>query len=153
MRRIFGREPALIASVLEGLVLLITAFGLDLTGEQIAGVNAVTSLVLAAYVAWGVYDKAAAALLQLLKAFLVLLAGFGVNVGPERTAALVGLSTALIAAFARTQVTAVVPPAPKPAVPGSVAVTDVGMTATEVALLVMAVGIAVIALVFAFGKP
>lgn len=125
MRKIFGREPALIAGVIESAVLGVTAFGLDLSSEQIASVNGVVSVLLVVYVAWGTYDKAAAALLQLLKAGLVLLAGFGVNVGPERTAALVGLATALVAAFARTQVTAVVQPAARPAVPGSVPVTDV----------------------------
>lgn len=115
MRTIFGREPALIASVIEGIVLLITAFGLDLSAEQIASVNAVASLVLALYVAWGTVNEAAGVLLQLVKAGLVMLAGFGWNVGPERTAAIIGVVTAIVAAYQRTQVTAISPTPVRPA--------------------------------------
>lgn len=116
MKRIFGRDPALIAALIEGLVLAATTFGLDWTSEQIVTVNAVVAVALSVYVAWGTYDTTTAALLQLLKAGLVLLAGFGVHVGPDRTAALVGLAVALTAAFSRTQLTAVEPaPQPKPA--------------------------------------
>ncbi len=36
---IFNREPALILGAIGAIITLVTAFGLDLTGEQVAGIN------------------------------------------------------------------------------------------------------------------
>jgi hypothetical protein len=40
-------EPALVAAVVQAVLGLVVAFGLDLTGEQTAGILAVTTAVLA----------------------------------------------------------------------------------------------------------
>ena len=37
---IFNREPALILGAIGAIITLVTAFGLDLNGEQVAGINA-----------------------------------------------------------------------------------------------------------------
>lgn len=44
---IFGREPALILGVVQAAVALAISFGLELSGEQIGGILAVTAAVLA----------------------------------------------------------------------------------------------------------
>ncbi len=42
----FGREPVLILAVVQAVLGLIAAFGLDLTAEQVAAVMAVTAALL-----------------------------------------------------------------------------------------------------------
>ncbi len=37
---IFDREPALILGAIGAIITLVTAFGLDLDAEQVAGINA-----------------------------------------------------------------------------------------------------------------
>lgn len=127
MRTLFGREPATIAALVSSLVLLLTAFGLDLSAEQIAGTNAVVDGLLAVYVAWGVRETLSGAILQLGKAVLTLLVGFGANLGPDRTSAILGFLTLATGVVLRTQLTAVQPAPGSPAVvPGSDPVTVVG---------------------------
>lgn len=109
MRKIFGRDPALIAGLIEGIVLLATTFGLNWSAEQIGTVNAVLSVGLALYVAWGTVDTATAVLLQLAKALLALVVAFGVDVTADQTGAIIALLTMAIAAYTRTQVKAIVP--------------------------------------------
>jgi hypothetical protein len=53
MRSIFGREPSLIIGAVEALVALAAAIFTHWTGDTIGTVNAVVSLVLTAYAAWG----------------------------------------------------------------------------------------------------
>ena len=36
---IFNREPALILGAINAIIALVSAFGLDLTAEQVAGIN------------------------------------------------------------------------------------------------------------------
>jgi hypothetical protein len=47
---IFDREPALILGALGAIITLVTAFGLDLTAEQVAGINAAAVAVLSVIV-------------------------------------------------------------------------------------------------------
>lgn len=42
----FGREPVLVLAVVQAALALVIAFGLDLTGEQVAGIVAVSAAVL-----------------------------------------------------------------------------------------------------------
>jgi hypothetical protein len=44
---LWNREPALFYGLVNAVIALVCAFGLDLSGEQIAGIMAVTSAVLA----------------------------------------------------------------------------------------------------------
>lgn len=41
------REPALILGLVQAVIALVVAFGLELTGEQTAGIVAVTAAILA----------------------------------------------------------------------------------------------------------
>ena len=43
---VFNREPALILAAVQAAIALVVAFGLDLTGEQVAGILAVSAAVL-----------------------------------------------------------------------------------------------------------
>ena len=47
---IFGREPALVAGAVMALVNLAVLFGVDLTADQIAGINTALAAVLAVVV-------------------------------------------------------------------------------------------------------
>lgn len=47
---IFDREPALILGALQAIISLIAAFGLDLTGEQVAGINVAAAAILSVVV-------------------------------------------------------------------------------------------------------
>jgi hypothetical protein len=47
---IFGREPALIIGLVEAVLALVLAFGLNLSPEQIGGIMAVTTALLAVVV-------------------------------------------------------------------------------------------------------
>lgn len=47
---IFQREPALILGAVGAIITLVTAFGLDLNGEQVAGINAATVAILSVIV-------------------------------------------------------------------------------------------------------
>jgi hypothetical protein len=125
MRKIFGRDPALIATLLEGLILAATTFLTDWNAETVGSIQAVVTLALALYIKWGTVTEATAVILQLGKALLVVLVTFGVNLPPDRQAVILGLLAAAVGAFTRTQVTAVVPPPPVPVAPGSVPVTEV----------------------------
>jgi hypothetical protein len=125
VRTIFGRDPALIAALLEGIVLAATTFLTDWDAETVGVIQLVVTLVLALYVKWGTVTEVTAVILQLSKALLVLLVTFGVNLSADRQAVLLGLVAAAVAAFTRTQVTAITPPPPVPVVPGSTPVTEV----------------------------
>lgn len=123
-RRIFGRDPALIAALIEGVVLAITTFLTDLSADDVGKVQIVLTLLLALYVKWGTVTEATAVILQLGKALLVAVGVFGLHIPPDRQAVLLTVLIAAVGAFTRTQVTAVVPPN-VPVVPGSTPVTDV----------------------------
>lgn len=41
------KEPALIAGLVQAAILLVTAFGLNLSSEQVAAINTATAAVLA----------------------------------------------------------------------------------------------------------
>ena len=43
---IWGREPVLVLAVVETIIALVVAFGLDLTAEQVGGIMAVSAAVL-----------------------------------------------------------------------------------------------------------
>lgn len=46
----FGREPALILGMVNALVMLAVGFGFDITGEQVALINAAVAAIVAVIV-------------------------------------------------------------------------------------------------------
>lgn len=125
MRPILGRDPALIASAVGGIVALLGSIVFNWGGDTIGVVNAALAALLAVYVAWGTYDTASAAILQLTKALLVLGVTFGADITADQTALVIVAVEGVVGAFMRTQLNAIVPPPAIPAAPGSVPVTEV----------------------------
>lgn len=113
--KIFGREPALWLGLFAIVVKLSTAFGLDLSDKQQAVINAAAAAVAGLLVAISVHDGVGAAVMGLAQAGLALAVGFGLHWTPEQQATALSLASAVIAMWTRTQVTAKVPAAVRPA--------------------------------------
>jgi hypothetical protein len=109
--KIFGREPALWLALVAIAVKLATGFGLDLTNDQQAVINAAAAAVVGVLVALSVHDGISAAVLGLVQAGLALAIGFGLHWSPEQQSTVLSLASALVAMWTRTQVTAKVPAA------------------------------------------
>lgn len=119
MPKIFGREPALWLALVAVAVKLSTAFGLDLTSDQQAVVNAVAAALVGLAVAVMVHDGIGAAVIGAVQAAVALAVGFGLHWSPDQQAVVLSSASALVAMWTRTQVTAPVPPVAKStAVPG-----------------------------------
>lgn len=100
---IFGREPALVAGLIESLISLVVAFGLHWTTAQVGLVNAVVAALLGVYTAWATKQTLASGLLALAKSVLSLMIGFGLTLTTEQTAVLVSVVTVAVSMFNRTQ--------------------------------------------------
>ncbi|WP_329131752.1 hypothetical protein OG552_11075 [Streptomyces sp. NBC_01476] len=109
---IFGREPALWLALVAVAVKLATAFGLDVTTDQQAVINAVAAALVGVIVAFLVHDGISAAILGLVQAGVALAVGFGLDWSADQQAVVLSLASALVAMWTRTQVTAKVPAAP-----------------------------------------
>ena len=110
----FGREPALWLALVAVAVKLATAFGLNLSTDQQAVVNAVAAALAGLIVAVMVHDGIAAAVLGFVQTALALAVGFGLNWSADRQAVIMSFAAAIVAMFVRTQVTAPMPPVSKP---------------------------------------
>lgn len=110
MRKIFGRDPVLIASFIEALILFLTTTVLDWSPDQIAGVNAVVTAALSVYVAWGLQpgDAVAGVVQQLVKAVISLAILFGAHITANQTGSILLVVSALAGLLLRHQVSAVV---------------------------------------------
>jgi hypothetical protein len=115
MPKIFGREPALWLALVAVGVKLLTAFGLDVSTDQQAVINAVAAAVVGLTVAVMVHDGVSSAVLGLLQAVVALAVGFGLHLSADQQAVIMSAAAAVVAMFVRTQVTAPKPPAGKPA--------------------------------------
>lgn len=143
VRRLFGRDPSLIASAIGGIVAFLGLAVFNWPGDLIGGVNAGVAALLAVYVAWGTVDKTTSALIQLLKAGVFLAVTFGAKISADQTALAIIALEGVIGAWTRTQVTAIEPGPTSPAAPGTVPVTvvsdrgafDRGLAVTIAALL------------------
>lgn len=100
---IFGREPALVAGLIESVVALAVAFGLHWTTAQVGLVNAVVAALLGGYVAWATKETLASAVLALSKSVLSLLIGFGLDLTADQTATLLAVVGIVLSVFNRTQ--------------------------------------------------
>jgi hypothetical protein len=105
--KIFGREPALWLALLYNAVIFVSAFGVELTGDQQGAINAIgaasVGLLTAAMVE---KDGLSAAILGFVKCGLALAIAFGLHMTPENQAVVMGMVSAAVAMFVRTQVTA-----------------------------------------------
>src|SRR5690349_20426856 len=116
--RIFGREPAALLGLIAVIVKLVAAFGVDVSGEQQAVINAVAAAAVGLALAVMASDGVGAALLGFVQAAIALAVGFGLDWSAERQAVVLSVATAVVAMWDRTQVTAPVPlAAPKRSLP------------------------------------
>ncbi len=106
MPKILGREPALWLALVAVLVKAAAAFGLDVSVDQQAVVNAVAAAVVGLIVAFIVHDGAVAAVIGLAQAVLALAVGFGAHLDADRQAILMSLVAVAVGMYTRTQVTA-----------------------------------------------
>ncbi|MFJ1993064.1 hypothetical protein [Streptomyces asiaticus] len=104
--KILGREPALLLGLVAVLVKMAAAFGLDVSGEQQAVVNALASALVGLILAVMARDGVGAAVLGFVQASIALAVGFGLDWSAERQAVVLSVAAAVVAMFDRTQVTA-----------------------------------------------
>ncbi|SEO83684.1 hypothetical protein [Actinacidiphila rubida] len=114
MPTIFRREPALWLALIAVAVKLVTAFGLNLTSDQQAVINAVAAALVGLIVAVTVHDGIGAAVLGFVQAAIALAVGFGLHWSPEQQAVVLSFASAVVAMWTRTQVTAPARPVSKP---------------------------------------
>jgi hypothetical protein len=106
MVKILGREPALWLALVAVGVKLATAFGLDVSTDQQAVINAAAAAVVGLVVAVMVHDGLSAAILGLVQAAVALAVGFGLDWSADRQAVVMSAAAAVVGMFVRTQVTA-----------------------------------------------
>lgn len=100
---IFGREPALVAGLIESIIALAVAFGLHVTTAQVGLINAVVAALLGVYTAWATKETLASGILALSKSVLSLLIGFGLDLTTDQTATAIAIVTMALSLFNRTQ--------------------------------------------------
>jgi hypothetical protein len=113
--KIFGRDPALWASLFSVLISGAGAFVFHFNTDQEGALN---GLITAAFgiVVWYVTKNGGPALiLGLVKAAIFTAAAWHFNLPADKQTILLTLTSVLVAMFVRTQITAPVPPEPTPA--------------------------------------
>jgi len=108
--KIFGREPALIASFVTIVVANLGAFAFHWSTDTESLVNAVLLAGLGLLVAAVVHDGLSVAVVGLAKAALSLAVGLGWNLDAPRQALLMSLVTGAVTLWAHGTVTAPVGP-------------------------------------------
>lgn len=117
MVKLFGREPAAVLAFVAVVVKLVAAFGVHLTSDQQAVVNAAAAALVGLAVAVMAHDALAAPIYGLAQAALALAVGFGLHWSSDQQAVVLSAVQVALAMFLRTQVTAQVSAGPvKPAV-------------------------------------
>jgi len=112
--KIFNREPALWLGLVAIAVKLLAAFGMDVTADQQAVINAVAAALVGLILAVMAHDAIGAAVLGFAQAALALAVGFGLDWSAEQQAVVLAAAAAVVAMWDRTQITA---PAPASAAP------------------------------------
>ncbi|WP_051806960.1 hypothetical protein [Streptomyces sp. NRRL F-2664] len=110
---IFKREPALWLGLAAIVVKLLAAFGMDVSAEQQAVINAVAAALVGLILAVVAGDAIGAAVLGFAQAVLALAVGFGLDWSAEQQAVALAAAAAVVAMWDRTQIAA---PAPSAAV-------------------------------------
>jgi hypothetical protein len=103
---IFKREPAAWLALVAVAVKLAAAFGVGITADQQAVVNAVAAAAVGLAVAVMAHDALAAPLYGVAQAGLALAVGFGLHWSADQQAIVLSAAQVAIAMFLRTQVTA-----------------------------------------------
>jgi cell division protein FtsW (lipid II flippase) len=109
MPKILGREPALWLALVGVLVKALAAFGMNVSADQQALINALAAAIVGLVVAFLVHDGGAAAVLGLVQAAIALAVGYGLDWSADQQAVAMSLVAAAVAMWTRTQVTAPVP--------------------------------------------
>jgi hypothetical protein len=112
MLKIFGREPALVLALLASVLKLGAAFGLHVTGDQQALINATAAALVGLAVAAAAHDSLSAPILGVIQAMVALAVGLGLHWTADQQALVMTAAAALVAMFTRTQVTSLVPAKP-----------------------------------------
>ncbi|MFF8422917.1 hypothetical protein [Streptomyces sp. NPDC015680] len=107
--KIFGREPAVLLSLIAVLVKLVAAFGVEVSGEQQAVINAVAAAAVGVALAVMAHDGIGAALVGFIQSAVALAIGFGLDWSAEQQAVVLSVAAGVVAMWDRTQVTAPVP--------------------------------------------
>jgi hypothetical protein len=113
-----NREPAALLAFVAVGIKLLAAFGVGLSSDQQAVLNAVAAAVVGLVVAVLAHDALAAPLYGFSQAALALAVGFGLHWSADQQAIVLSFVQVAIAMFLRTQITAktkaVVPRANRP---------------------------------------
>lgn len=109
--KIFGREPAALLAFVAVAIKLIGAFGVNLSSDQQAVLNAVAAAGVGLAVAAMAHDSLAAPLYGFAQAGLALAVGFGLHWSADQQAVVLSFVQVAIGMFLRTQVTAKTPSA------------------------------------------
>lgn len=109
--RILGREPAAWLSLIAVAVKLLAAFGLDVSAEQQASINAVAAASMGVLIALLASDGLGAAIIGFAQSGLALALGFGLDWSADQQAVVMAAVTVVIGMWDRTQVIAPVPAA------------------------------------------
>lgn len=107
--RIFRREPAALLAFLAVLIKTLAAFGLNVSTDQQAVINAAAATLVGVIVAYATHDGLSAAILGAAQAVLALAVGFGLDWTADQQAIVMSLIAIGIGMWTRTQVTAPVP--------------------------------------------
>lgn len=95
---IFGREPAVILAFFAALLKLLAAFGVDVTADQQAVINAVLSALVALALAIMLHSGALyAALVNVAQSVMALFVGFGLDWSADKQALVMASVAALLA--------------------------------------------------------
>jgi hypothetical protein len=108
------REPALWLALVAAVVKLGSAFGLDVSADQQALINAGAAAAVGLIVAVVAHDALSAPILGGMQAALALAVGFGLDWTADQQAIAMTAAGALVAMWTRTQVTAPIPADPAP---------------------------------------
>lgn len=109
--KLFGREPAAWLSLVAIAVKLLAAFGLNVTSDQQAAVNAIAAAAVGLTVAVMAHDALAAPLYGFAQAGIALAVGFGLHWSADQQAVVLSFVQVAVAMFVRTQITAPTPAA------------------------------------------
>lgn len=109
MIRLWGREPAAWLALIAVAVKLAAAFGLNVSADQQATINAVAAAAMGVLIAIVAHDGVGAAVIGLAQAGLALALGFGLDWSADRQAVVMAAVTVVVGMWNRTQVTAPVP--------------------------------------------
>lgn len=106
--KIFGREPAVLASTVEALLALLISFHaltfIGLNGQaELVVVMAVVNGALGLYVAYVTHDTLLGAAVALLKALVAFGAVYGLTLTSEQTGTLIAFLTVALGMYQRTQ--------------------------------------------------